>query len=179
MKTYQRPVLVYVSATVGVLTILAALIIMGIILSLRQQPLFIEAFQPAAPIFAIGLFFLGAAGIYHHVAYTSHWAEISAELLKTISSQNSVRASMQPAEPEHAPQIYVPPLEAFSKHGFPRGKLIHTAYFYGVEGKAVGPVGMKDIKDLKLRGVINDSTPVFREGDKEWKTLSDFRQVIG
>ncbi len=41
-------------------------------------------------------------------------------------------------------------------------------------GEQQGPLEVADLQKLSNAGVVTAETPVFREGDEEWKTLGAF-----
>jgi len=50
-------------------------------------------------------------------------------------------------------------------------------YFYSKEGKEEGPFSAAELRSFRAKGVISDTTPVFRTGDKEWIPLGQFPGV--
>jgi hypothetical protein len=47
-------------------------------------------------------------------------------------------------------------------------------YFYSKEGKEEGPFSATELQGFRAKGVISDTTPVFRTGEKDWVPLSQF-----
>ncbi|MDX2079920.1 MAG: GYF domain-containing protein [Terrimicrobiaceae bacterium] len=52
------------------------------------------------------------------------------------------------------------------------------AYFYSINGTVEGPHSPGEIVDLLLDGVLHQSVHLIASGDPDWKTVSDFREVV-
>lgn len=50
-------------------------------------------------------------------------------------------------------------------------------YFYGENGTEVGPFDAATVRGLGRSGTLPMTTPVYRRGDGEWKTLADFPEL--
>ena len=51
------------------------------------------------------------------------------------------------------------------------------SYFYSSEGKDFGPYSLGQMLEFRESGKINYETLVVREGDKEWRILSEFGEL--
>ena len=53
----------------------------------------------------------------------------------------------------------------------------HAAYFVSLDGRDSGPHSLDDLKRLRQAGSVSEDTLAFREGDSEWRPLSQFAEI--
>ncbi|HEU5070434.1 MAG TPA: DUF4339 domain-containing protein [Verrucomicrobiae bacterium] len=78
-------------------------------------------------------------------------------------------------------QQYYPPSDtAHAPAKTLKPKATHTySYFYSVDGTDSGPHSLGQMLAFRHSGTIADDTLVVREGDKEWRMLSEFPELSG
>ncbi|MEI6034745.1 MAG: hypothetical protein WCS65_10760 [Verrucomicrobiae bacterium] len=54
----------------------------------------------------------------------------------------------------------------------------NKAYFYSITGTAEGPHSPGEIVDLLVEGVLSQSVHLIKAGDPDWRTISDFPDVL-
>lgn len=116
----------------------------------------IEAFV----LFLIGAVLLGSAAIVESVSASSKRdalsdataAQASSDILAALRAlAPKTAAAALPAQPE----------------------IVGDRYFINNGGESSGPFPVEKLRALRNRGVIDDNTPVTKEGDKTWKKLGD------
>jgi hypothetical protein len=50
----------------------------------------------------------------------------------------------------------------------------NVRYYYSTNGEQLGPVDASDLRMMRKDGLITDDTPVFREGEAEWRSFRDY-----
>jgi len=50
-------------------------------------------------------------------------------------------------------------------------------FFYSKDGKEEGPFSAAELRSFRKKGLISDTTPIFRTGDKDWVPLGQFPDV--
>jgi hypothetical protein len=50
----------------------------------------------------------------------------------------------------------------------------NVRYYYSTNGEQLGPVDASDLRMMRKDGLITDDTPVFREGEAEWRRFRDY-----
>ena len=50
----------------------------------------------------------------------------------------------------------------------------NVRYYYSTNGEQLGPVDASDLRMMRKDGLISDDTPVFREGEAEWRSFRDY-----
>jgi hypothetical protein len=53
-----------------------------------------------------------------------------------------------------------------------------AVYHFAMDGSNQGPFTHIDMKDFRAAGVVVDDTPVFCDGEAEWRTYRDFQELI-
>jgi GYF domain 2 len=62
------------------------------------------------------------------------------------------------------------PIQASYKEPDPveEPEITDPEYFYSKNGKEEGPFSAAELKTFRMNGVIKDTTPIFRSGNKDW-----------
>jgi GYF domain 2 len=155
-KLYKRPVISTVFECIG-----AAAVIAGVFAFIAAW-VDTSSGQPGAPAAIAGAVCVIVAAVYYGIGQVidflgraSHRSDqigvlLEEGILPQIKALETRLASPQRTAP--------PPPDA--------------EYFYSKEGKEEGPFSATELQTFRAKGVIGDTTPVFRTGDKDWLPLA-------
>ena len=97
------------------------------------------------------------------VAPLTPTAEYSPIVTPSVALQPST-AETPPVVAETPPIVVLQPPEA--------------EYFYSKDGKEEGPFSAAELEAFRAKGVIKETTPIFRTGDKDWLPLRKFPNLV-
>jgi len=126
---------------------------------------------PGIGVLLCGLLYFVFAGIREAGERTAYYAQHAAELLEKMDMERTA----EKAGTSMSFAMQTPPPLSGNASG--PEKLKPAARRFFVEkpgGEQQGPLDIADLQRLLNAGVIVAETPVFREGDEEWRKLGDF-----
>ena len=158
MTKYERPILTSIFTILGVVTLIGAFFCLAVSV-------------PTA--IAVGLASIVYFGIGQVIEFLGRTA-YSTERLCTIM-ESSVRIQSKSVEALARPSAdkkSIPPPPPMPTTRPP------AVYHFAMDGSNQGPFTHIDMKDFRAAGVVADDTPVFRDGEAEWRTYRDFQELI-
>ena len=165
--TYKRPILSTIFTICGV-PILVAGIVFSVFGFLNRN--FAEAVQYLGLI-GFGVFCLGIAQAIEFLARTAYATErLGLTMITVVNCITRIEKDLWSGTPipvriERSPVAVATPKAS-------------SGYYYSDGGKQEGPLGVGDMKDLRNSGIITDVTPVFRDGDSQWRTYQNFPELL-
>lgn len=167
MQPYKTPILSTVSNVLGAFMLLGALgwIFLGIFTgdSRSSVPLY-AAIIIAVLLVLSALIHFGTAQVIDYLGRTAHSTERLCHILENSLADRltSLENRLSPANPLTV-RIDSIPAAPGARH----------KYFYSLEGRKTGPLSADEIRKLWGDNVVRDHTPVFQEGDTQWRTYAD------
>jgi len=147
-------------------------VIVGVVLSISMQGSSAEAYSligAGVVAMASGLINLGIAQVVDYLGRSAHSSMLIADLLKDVLRVN-----------KQSVVLMGDLLKAMNNREESRaetrvdGEGTRKMYRYAVDGMEQGPFSAKDMREFKNAGVVKDDTPVYRDGDSDWRTYHDF-----
>jgi hypothetical protein len=120
----------------------------------------IEAFL----LFLIGAVFLVGAAIVDYLKQMLKSQQKAEEHLRVLRSTHEEQTKR-----EHV-KSSPPPLAA-------RQVVADQTYHYIAEGEQIGPYTSRDIREFRDAGVIANDTLLLKDGDTQWRPLSEFAEL--
>ena len=158
---YKTPILSTIFSVFGVLALLGAL------LSILFSP------TTAVMLAIAGIIYFGFAQVIDYLGRTAHSTDRLCTILESSVVQHikSIESRLSSTTPFHVRMDSVPAAPP------PRSTRPGAVYHYAADGAQQGPFTAADMQDFRAASVITDDTPVFRDGETQWRTLRDFPEV--
>jgi hypothetical protein len=122
-------------------------------------------------IFA-GIIYIGIAQTVDYLARTAFFTDRLCTIMESSMriQSKSVEALTRPsADKKSIPPPPPPPMPTTRTP---------AVYHFAMDGSNQGPFTHIDMKDFRAAGVVVDDTPVFCDGEAEWRTYRDFQELI-
>jgi hypothetical protein len=157
----ERPILSRIFKIFGVLTLIGA--IFCILVSL-----------PTAIMVGLSsIVYFGIAQVIEFLGKTAQSTERLCAIMETSVRMQSkiiealLTSTRTPSEKGSVP----PPPPTLAKRQ-------PAVYHFAIDGSNQGPFTQVDMKDFKSAGVVANDTPVFRDGENDWRTYQDFQELV-
>ena len=154
-KPHESPILTRVLFTYGFLTIIFALI--GGVAVCFTESVNIGVGICIGASFT-GIIYIGIGQAVDYLARTAHSTDRLCVILETTITER-----LQAIENSSYTRL-APTTSSTSKAG----------YFYSTDGSQQGPVDATDLRMMRKDGLVNDDTPVLREGETAWRKFRDY-----
>jgi hypothetical protein len=169
-KTHETPILTRVLRTFGWATIIIGIISGAAICandSLGEGIAII-----IGSVFA-GIIYIGIAQAVDFLARTAFSTDQLCTILATSVrvQSKSIEALLSSAKPS-ADKRSIPPPPPMPTTRQP------AVFHFAMDDSNQGPFTHIDMKDFRAAGVVADDTPVFRDGETEWRTYRDFPELL-
>jgi hypothetical protein len=166
--TRESPILTRVLDTFGWVTIILGVIggvAMCVTESMTEGIVII-----VGGVFA-GIIYIGIAQAVDYLARTAHFTERLCTTLETsmLRLSKSIEFALVSSKPSTQKKSIPPPP--------PPSPRPPAVYHFVLDGSDQGPFTHIDMRDFRAASVVADDTPVFREGEAEWRTYRDFSEL--
>jgi hypothetical protein len=156
-KNDDRPILTSIFYVLGALALVGAFFCI------------FESVSLAIAVAIAGVIYFGMGQAVEYLARTARSTERLCTIMESsvVSRLKNIESLLSPTT-QQAPKSKIPPPPA------PRTTRPEAIYHFTTDGSKQGPFTVVDMQDFRSAGVVADDTPVFREGEAEWKTFGDF-----
>jgi GYF domain 2 len=122
-------------------------------------------------IFA-GIIYIGIGQAVDFLARTAFSTDRACTIMETsmLRLSKSIEIALASTKPSAQKKNIPPPPPTSS----PRPPAV---YHFVLDDTDQGPFTHIDMQDFRSAGVIADDTPVFRDGETEWRTYRDFQEL--
>jgi hypothetical protein len=162
---YQKPILTSLLNFLGVVIILGTVTMSALKMASNAWG---DAFSIIIGGILAGLIYLGVGQAVDYLARTAH-----ATTQLTTLLQSSIAPRLENIEGRLSPSN--PVVVRIDTLPFPPSAT--TAYYYYTNGSKHGPVPASQVRQLWGDGMIQDESPLLREGDTEWRTYRELLSV--
>ena len=168
-KEHEEPILTKLLYVFGLVTIVGAII--GAVICTAQQSTGVGIAVGIGGVFA-GIVYIGIGQAVDYLARTAQSAErlrtiMETSLLRQLKSFEILLSAAKPSGQKK--DIPPPPAQATTR--------LPAVFHFALDGANQGPFTSIDMRDFRAAGVVSDDTPVFREGEAEWRTYSGFQEL--
>lgn len=173
-REYSPPILSIIFNVLGTLTLIGAVFCLG------------ESVSTAIIAALIGIVSFGIAQAIDFLAQTAHSTDRLCRLFETSFSSrlkniedrlgppasSTVRADSTalPSEPPKATLSPVAPTETVAPE--------QHEFFRSIDGVNSGPYSLQEMRQFRNEERIDDDTLIFRNGDKEWRPVGQFAEIV-
>ena len=167
MNDYKTPILSSVFNILGALVLLGALlcVVLPIAMAGRSDlPLaLVPAIGVALAMVLTALIYFGIAQAIDYLGRTAHSTHRLCHLIETtvVRRIQSIESRLDSSMPIRV-----------------RVDQDKARFYHNLDGKQEGPFTEAEMRDLRESGVITVTTPVFCEGDAQWRTFLDFPDLV-
>lgn len=174
---YKAPILTTIFNVLGSLVLVGAVLFILFMLiagvASKEPAVLFPAIATAvvAVLTAIGYF--GIAQVIDFLGRTAHSTDRLCSILDSsvISHLTSIEQRLSSSTPLLVRVDSVPAAPP------PRTGRAGAVFHYAVDGAQQGPFTAADMRDFRGAGVLAEETPVFREGESQWRTFRDFPEL--
>jgi hypothetical protein len=153
--THKTPLLTSIFYILGIAT-LAGGIVSGVVICIVDS--FTEGIVLAFASFFAGIIYIGVGQAVDFLARTAHSTDRLCTILETSITERLRAIESNSTSP-------VSPTTLSSSK---------VRYYYSTNGEQQGPVDASDLRLMRKDGLITDDTPVFREGESQWRKFRDY-----
>jgi GYF domain 2 len=164
---YKRPILTTILDIIGIIClIVGALCILDGVFETK-----IMAVAAGAALAVSAIFYIGLGQVIDFLGRSAFFSEelldhVEREITPRIKNVEVILSSPARTSPTLQP----------SGAGASAPK--KSQYFYSLKGSQEGPFDADEIKLFREQGLIDDETPIFRAGDKEWLKFRLFPDLV-
>lgn len=174
---YQPPILTGIFNVLGVLVLVGAVLFILYMLSAgvaaKEPAVLFPAIATAVVAVLASIVYFGIAQVIDFLGRTAHFTDRLSTTLETsvIPRLTSIEQRLSSGTPlvvrvDSSPAA--PPL---------RTGRVGAVFHYTADGAQQGPFTPADMKDFRVAEVLADETPVFREGESQWRTYRDYPEL--